>query len=340
MRITNVPARSLRWLTAISTAMLMGTANAAEITNNSAQPVVQTLNHGLSDLPSPNGSPHQDTSTTAPLKDSTSPKPNVVMENNHPEIQVHKEALQNPTATVTPPAMPQPANMMNEPKILKVNKNGVEEKILQEPINVYSNFSIMLDIKDMETVITPGLTLYDSYTNQLDTAKKGEGISDDLTGLLESLKVQNEPRKTIRPLPNLYLGSIVYYSPTNWSIWVNGKKLTNTVNKESNAFYLKSITRSEVVLVWKPSTLQDMEKTWQDKTQKPAGVILDSPNRTLTLTMRPNQTFIPNTLEIREGLIPTPLGRMQNNDVPSPASVNPPPPMAKPFMGKSKLAQP
>jgi hypothetical protein len=48
----------------------------------------------------------------------------------------------------------------------------------------------------------------------------------------------------------IYLESILYHSPTNWSAWINGQKISSTDNRSSNELYVKSISADTVNILW------------------------------------------------------------------------------------------
>ena len=172
--------------------------------------------------------------------------------------------------------------------------------ILEKPVSIDRTFSIFFSEKDMRTVIAPALDLYDknTKTESADDTKAQGG--EELSKLLEGFKGKGEVKEVERPLHNLYLGSILYYSPENWAVWVNGKKLPSHFNSPTNVFYVKQISRTEATFTWKPQNFRDMGQKWGEKSEHhetlPKNVVVDVNAKTVTLTMRPNQTFIPTTL--------------------------------------------
>ncbi len=169
----------------------------------------------------------------------------------------------------------------------------------------------MFDKSQMELINK----FYESYDNHERPAPaQDENKSpEDLSSLLDKLSdhgndsSDSKAGHLIAPLPPLYLASILYYSPSHWSVWINDKKLVNTHNNPSNEFYVSRLSRKEVELVWKPSSLQNMPLLWAQYTagdkQALPGIVLDASKGTVTLLLHPNQTFIPTSLSIHEGLI-------------------------------------
>lgn len=179
--------------------------------------------------------------------------------------------------------------------------------VLIEPPHL-GNVSVMFNDSDM-AVIAQALQVYDNNSHH----QKAEAASskEDLSSLLDSLKSQHDntgPSEAVpAPLPTIYLGSIVYTSPARWSVWINGKLLINKNNKPSGEFYVPRLSRSQIELIWKPTSLRDIPAHWRELTDNGARPIshitVDESKGAVILRLRPNQTFLPYSLAIREGLI-------------------------------------
>jgi hypothetical protein len=256
------------------------------------------------------------------------------------DLTVESLPAHNPpesAANALPAPVKTPAYM---PKI-RVIKGDKTQQLLEEPVHIDDSFSLMFSNQDMETIVLPSLELYDRFKSQgTQTQDGGSTAGDDLTGLLESLKIQGETKQTTQTLSNIYLGSIVYYSPENWSIWLNGKKLVHRINAVSNPLYVSSIDRTHAVLVWKPAILMNMGKLWDEKSMSPdtlpKDVVVDAANKMVTLTMRPNQTFVPQTLTIYEGLVKQSAAETASETAPTAQQApNLPPVIAAPEITKT-----
>jgi hypothetical protein len=181
--------------------------------------------------------------------------------------------------------------------------------ILLIPIHVGKNSLIFS--KENIHLIEQGLAIYDNSAAPKAIGNTPSNNPDDLSALLNTLgsthTVNPEANTPPPPLPNLYLGSIVYYSPSYWSVWVNGFKLLNTHNSPGNSLYVTRLSRTEVELVWTPPTLQDTGLIWRQMTNNGAkplpDIAVDEAKGKITLHMRPNQTFLPRSLAIHEGFI-------------------------------------
>ncbi len=162
-----------------------------------------------------------------------------------------------------------------------------------------ANMTLMFSGDDMYKV-TQMLKLYDSYEEH----KQGEAPQkDNLSDLFSS----QPPAGEISPVPNLYMGSIVYYSSGNWYVSLNGRIITSAGNAPGKEFYVSKISRKQAEIVWKPAAMEQVYDIWNQVTgdgkNLPDNIALDRANGAIILQMRPNQTFVIRALAIREGLI-------------------------------------
>jgi len=190
---------------------------------------------------------------------------------------------------------------------------AANEKIVKDPnvllVPVHlGNTSVFFSKDDMD-ILAPFIEAYDKTGHMQKTGAMnvGQSLLAQKNNLLGLLKHDEAPTPMPLPLPSLYLGSIVYYSPGNWSVWINGKKLVNARNGEKNEFYITRISRSEIELVWKPASLLNTPALWKQLTDNGKNplpnITIDESKGIITLRMHPNQTFLPRSLAIREGLI-------------------------------------
>ncbi len=65
-------------------------------------------------------------------------------------------------------------------------------------------------------------------------------------------KKEQEPESPSADKTNsyIYLESILYHSPSNWSAWINGQKISSTDNRSSNELYVKSISADTANILW------------------------------------------------------------------------------------------
>ena len=164
------------------------------------------------------------------------------------------------------------------------------------PADYDTNISLMFSADDIYK-ITQMLKLYDSY-------EKHKQTQNEISALFES---SPSPVDETRPLPNLYLGSIVYYSSGIWYVSLNGSIITSASNLPSKEYYVSRISRKEAEIVWKPVSVEQVYGTWDhviaDGKKPLANITVDRTSGTIKLRIRPNQTFVTRDLAIREGLV-------------------------------------
>lgn len=214
------------------------------------------------------------------------------------------------------------------PKIISVPGSTPPIELLEHPLKLDHGLSLMFSEKDMFSLIIPSLELYDKAEDRATSTTGNAAASDDLTGLLESLKFKGEDKakEVQQVLPNIYLGSIMYYSPSNWSIWLNGKKVTNAVNTPDKPIYVEAIDRTHVRLAWKPTSMIALNKVLNER-RIATPEVLDIEGSRVTVTMRPNQTFVTSLLAVLEGMIKqTVIPERPANDAPEPAAAAAPVP--------------
>jgi hypothetical protein len=100
-------------------------------------------------------------------------------------------------------------------------------------------------------------------------------------------------------MPIIYLSSVLYNSPGNWSAWVNGNKITPNQPSQLPGLVVESVGNNTAVLRWKPQ-MQPIV----DNAETPAVQKLD--DRDYRVTLRANQAFIPKLLKVLEGRAITP----------------------------------
>ncbi len=121
----------------------------------------------------------------------------------------------------------------------------------------------------------------------------------------------------LNPNSYIYLASIIYSSPENWSIWLNNKKITSETNKSDKELFVKSIDRNQVSIQWNvsPTKLKVLVGSKaEDKFQTNANGLVE-----IKFSLRPNQTYVLGNDKVTEGKYNT--GAVQNTNIPN-ANVN------------------
>jgi hypothetical protein len=110
----------------------------------------------------------------------------------------------------------------------------------------------------------------------------------------------------------IYLGSILYFGPKNWAVWIDGKKITYEDNKSSNELYLTSVTSSSVDVLWKMSISK--WKILSNKKNEDSIPKANSSNQIeINFTLKSNQTYSLRSGNVTEGF-QIPAAARQNKD--------------------------
>ena len=187
------------------------------------------------------------------------------------------------------------------------NASDKPQEQIEQNINFPIHQSIMFNDKDTGLISKLVNALINSQ--EKNDSKKLNTQNDDMNDLLDKVKgikkVVTHEEPVYNP-PNIYVGSILYYSAKDWSVWINGNKYGNEYNNDKNDFYISKISRKEVEFVWKLRTSIVVSNAWQKLVKNgdsPKNIDFDSKKNSVTLLMRANQTFIPSQLVISEGFI-------------------------------------
>lgn len=98
---------------------------------------------------------------------------------------------------------------------------------------------------------------------------------------------------------SVYLNSIMYISPTNWAVWMNGNKITNLTNGSSDILVV-AVSPLYVTFVWNITSTQwdvinEKKLIPETKYKQENGLVH------LYFTLSPNQTYLPVLNKVLEG---------------------------------------
>ncbi len=141
----------------------------------------------------------------------------------------------------------------------------------------------------------------DSFlNNQSYTPEVAEGQSAENQKDLEDAKAKSEEEEARNEKSYLYLASILYLSPKNWSVWIGDQKITAQTNDKNRELYVKSISKDKAKILWKLSLSK-----WKIITGKRSDEKLPKANEANQIEnlfeIRPNQTFMLNENKVMEG---------------------------------------
>lgn len=182
---------------------------------------------------------------------------------------------------------------------------------------MYSNTDIRNMMQILEVFERTGMT-------PTEFAESGMVEDDDLLAdlLATPEEVQAAKAEPPRPLPNFYVGTIMYHNSKNWSIWVNKKRVNSVTPEhdfgEDGLVKVSSISRQFVTLEWKPTDLKTAARAWKYREKrkqegmkhriaKRVKVDFNPEKGVFVATLRANQSFASSSMEIIEGRAPAPV---------------------------------
>ena len=98
----------------------------------------------------------------------------------------------------------------------------------------------------------------------------------------------------------IYLGSILYFGPKNWAVWIDGKKVTYESNKTSQELYLTSVNNLDVSIIWTMSISK--WKILSGKKNEDLAPKANSNNQIeIKFSLKSNQTYSLRSGNVTEG---------------------------------------
>jgi hypothetical protein len=148
---------------------------------------------------------------------------------------------------------------------------------------------------------------------------KGEAVSDkpqtDDTAFNDLLgSLNNKATVDVSPItefPSFYVSTIVYKSPSNWSLWLNGNRVTP--KRVPAGIEVVAVSPTGAQFLWKPEKFLQFKAYWDDieagkVTKAPARslsqaskVTFDKKNSAWVFTVKTNQTFASQYMAVLEG---------------------------------------
>jgi len=170
--------------------------------------------------------------------------------------------------------------------------------------NLWSRQSVMLlpaEVKTFNAAIRRYLKLKEQPVVIVEETEPEEEVVEDKT-------------PPVGKYPFIALSSIMYVSPNNWAVWINGKRYTPMKTEPLAGITIESLTKNNVRLRWKraipsPQTSRNRntpeEVITEDfsKADSASGKIERIDGRTYIITLSPNQAFITQDFEIHEGRV-------------------------------------
>jgi hypothetical protein len=109
--------------------------------------------------------------------------------------------------------------------------------------------------------------------------------------------------------PTFYVASIVYRGPNDWMLWINDQRVTP--KRPFVGVKVASVVKDRVTLSWEPDNWDYREPIWRAKVKPSEAILrlksrdgsthLDKKKKTLSATLKSNQTFVTSVPMVAEG---------------------------------------
>jgi len=126
-----------------------------------------------------------------------------------------------------------------------------------------------------------------------------EAFLSRLGGLKKS--AGNRGQNRFFTYPQFFLDSLVYYSSSEWLVWINGEKITQDTSKEGSNIHVVQISPDKVTVEWFPLEINRVLDTWR-RFPNP-DVLVDPAHGQVVFTLKPNQTFSSYSMSVLEGRV-------------------------------------
>lgn len=181
--------------------------------------------------------------------------------------------------------------------------------------------SLMFDDEKVKNL----LAIYRAYllSKQQEGPKGADGQTAasqvNVGDIIGKLTGDEKPKEIVEEVLKISLNSIVFDSATQWSMWVNGQRFSRKVAEEgftldNSQLRVLQANNREVTYLWVPMTdsYNLVRQRWEDKknrgniftnTQAAQNerVEFNEEARTVSFTLRPNQTFVSQFMSVMEG---------------------------------------
>lgn len=200
--------------------------------------------------------------------------------------------------------------------------------------------SIMFSITDIHRLNEFMTALAEGRNPLLEQAAQNE---EDFLEVVTAPPAPTGPEAEATPpsFPGIFLSSILFISPEEWTVWVNGKRMDqkNPVMDLEGTLKVVSLDKSKVHFTWMPtsSTFEYTRASWNQSLQDDVikkvvttsdPIEMDADKGEFSFTLRPNQKLVTKEMKIIEGQtyftrpIPERLNRQpQGSSLPEPPAL-------------------
>jgi hypothetical protein len=196
-------------------------------------------------------------------------------------------------AQTVPASASQPASAPL-PETSPGNKGG------SEPLTVALPLKSLLFSDDEIASIHSARAFYDKHRSGAST---DGGIAEDdfLKNLEKIAAVKQSSAPTSFTYPQFFLSSIAYYSPSNWVIWIDNEKITQSSGVSASGLRVIGINKGKVTLEWKPERMDKIADVEGQSADNPIDV--DFIGKKVVFSLKPNQTFTSYAMRVVEGKV-------------------------------------
>ena len=228
-------------------------------------------------------------------------------------------AMPNPTPpNGMNPAIPNPSapagmnNLGNPPnQNYGINQSNNDPKTLGQISAESISNSISKILGDNSAITVPVLMFNDqeiaNINRALDSLKNNQiFVPEGLEKKEEKPAEENQEKKEESEVEEneksyIYLGSLIYFTPSDWVIWLNDQKISTSNNDPQKEIYVTKVLSDRINVKWKMSlTKWKILSGKRDETQAPR---LDFNSNIVEseFELRPNQTYILGSNSVVEG---------------------------------------
>jgi len=166
--------------------------------------------------------------------------------------------------------------------------------------------SIFFSQSDIESILQAKTICEKRRNNNLD-----QGLEeDDFLKRLESISSEKKVATTFT-YPQFFLASILYHSPKDWVVWVNGEKITQNSGVSPSGLKIVEINGQNATFEWVP---EQMDKVADVEYSSKNPIKVDAINNKVTFSLKGNQTFTTYAMRIVEGKVPPVTENIQPNN--------------------------
>jgi hypothetical protein len=99
----------------------------------------------------------------------------------------------------------------------------------------------------------------------------------------------------------MHLDSIIYFDSRNWSLWLNGTRISSDANKVGSELFVKAISPNKVLVLWTMS--MSKWKILSGKSETDAPKVNEDNQVEIEFSLKSNQTYMLTTNQVIEGKV-------------------------------------